>query len=219
MAIDLHPETFAETAESLPTVDGGWQVILADPPWREKPYSWETGSGRSAERHYGTMGIESIVAMGPYLKPKIARNAMLFMWVTWPFLMHAPEVASAWGFRYSSDAWIWVKGQVREQAPVIAPSGLAYPVGPTLDLRYGRGHTTRKATEPCLLFRRGAGIPRASMGVGDVIVDWPEGRHSRKPAEQYQKIEQFLGPGLRCLELFSRPPAHPGWAVWGNEAE
>jgi N6-adenosine-specific RNA methylase IME4 len=218
VATALHDETTAESASTIPIIPNGWQVILADPPWREEPFSWTTGSGRSVERHYGTMTIESMMDMGATVKQRAARDSMLFLWVTWPYLQKAFDVASAWGFRYSSNAWVWVKGEARERAPVIAPSGLAYPVGPTLDIRYGRGHTTRKGTELCLLFRRGAGVPRVSGGVGDVLLAWPEGRNSRKPDAQYKQIESFLGSGLRCIELFARPPHAAGWTVWGNEA-
>jgi N6-adenosine-specific RNA methylase IME4 len=153
------------------------------------------------------MTVDSILEMGATVKQRAASHAMLFLWVTWPFLNRAEEVAKAWGFRYSSDAWVWVKG---------TGNGFRGRMG--LDIRWGRGHTTRKGTEVCLLFRRGAGIARASMGVGDVILSWPEGRHSRKPVEQYEKIEEFLGPGLRRIELFARPPARAdNWEVWGNE--
>ena len=165
------------------------------------------------------MAIEDIVAMGATVKQRAARDSMLFLWVTWPFLNRADEVANAWGFRYSSNAWTWVKGEVEEQSPVVSMNGLAYPVPPALKLRHGRGHTTRKATEVCLLYRRGNGVPRASMSVSDVILEAPDGRHSRKPEEQYRRIEEFLGPGLRRLEMFARPPARAAnWAVWGNES-
>jgi N6-adenosine-specific RNA methylase IME4 len=211
---DLHAETFADTAATIPEVAGGHQVWLADPPWREQPYSWVTGSGRSVERHYGTMTIESLVAMGEHVRRKSAKDALLFLWVTWPYLEQCFDVAHAWGFRYSSNAWIWVKGATNGFVGV--PQGL--------DLRYGRGHTTRKATEVCLLFRRGSGVKRLSGGVGDVILSWPEGRNSRKPIEQYRKIADFVGEAsaVRCIELFARAP-HPyqdaGWRVWGNEAK
>lgn len=216
----LHGRTTAESAATIPETPGGWQVWLADPPWREEPFSWATGSGRAVERHYGTMTIDSIKEMGPYIKARSAPNAMLFLWVTWPFLMHAPEVAKEWGFRYSSNAWVWVKGHAAggmERGP-LAGDGHIYQT-PRLDLRHGRGHTTRKATEICLLFRRGAGVPRASMAVSDVLLSWPEGRNSRKPVEQYQRIEDFLGPGLRRIELFARKPHRAeDWEVWGSEA-
>jgi N6-adenosine-specific RNA methylase IME4 len=215
VATELLPQTTAATAESIPVVEGGLQVWLADPPWYEKPYSVETGSNRAVDRHYGTMPLEEIHAMGKIIKARSAPHAMLFLWLTWPHLQNAMEVAKSWGFRYSSNAWVWVKGQA-DNLSVGEVDKLGAPI---LNLRHGRGHTTRKATELCLLFRRGQGIPRADRGVSDVLLAWPEGRNSRKPEEQYARIETFLGPGHRCIELFARKPHRaPGWTVWGNEA-
>ena len=46
------------------------------------------------------------------------------------------------------------------------------------------------------------------------MVETRKREHSRKPDEQYAKIERLYdGP---YLELFARR-ARPGWDVWGNE--
>ena len=46
----------------------------------------------------------------------------------------------------------------------------------------------------------------------------PVQQHSRKPDDQYRKIERLF-PGRRYLELFARRKGRPGWDYWGNEVE
>jgi N6-adenosine-specific RNA methylase IME4 len=47
------------------------------------------------------------------------------------------------------------------------------------------------------------------------LIKAPSREHSRKPDEQYDRIERLVnGP---YLELFARQ-AWPGWSSWGNEA-
>ena len=59
-----------------------------------------------------------------------------------------------------------------------------------------------------------AGKPkRLSAAVRQLIVA-PRREHSRKPDEQYERIEA-LCPGPR-LELFARH-RRPGWTAWGNQ--
>jgi N6-adenosine-specific RNA methylase IME4 len=54
-----------------------------------------------------------------------------------------------------------------------------------------------------------------SKGVRQLIVE-PRREHSRKPDEQYPRIEALVeGPRL---ELFARHQ-RPGWDVWGNQTD
>jgi hypothetical protein len=109
----------------------------------------------------------------------------------------------AWGFRYSSVAFTWVK--TNPKAPVLFLDHRSFHIG--------LGHTTRKNAEFCLLGRRGS-PKRLSKAVRELIIA-PRREHSRKPEEAYARIEQFCaGPRL---ELFGRQ-TRLGWEVWGNEA-
>lgn len=58
-----------------------FQVILADPPWVFKTYS-EKGQGRSAERHYPTMGTDAICALP--VADLADTDCTLFLWATMP---------------------------------------------------------------------------------------------------------------------------------------
>jgi N6-adenosine-specific RNA methylase IME4 len=78
----------------------------------------------------------------------------------------------------------------------------------------GLGYTTRKASEPCLLGRRGS-PPRLSRDIVDVILA-PVREHSRKPDEFYERVEQFA-PGP-YLNLFARE-RRQGWDAWGDERD
>jgi N6-adenosine-specific RNA methylase IME4 len=169
-------------------------VILADPPWAYKAWDTKTNQGRTAESYYPTMNVDRIGD----LDIPAADNCALFLWATWPCLPDALAVMDAWGFTYKTIAWTWAK---------LNRSGLGF--------HFGMGYYTRANTEPCLLAVKG-NMPVATHDVQALIVS-PVREHSRKPDEQYGKIER-LYPDVLKLELFARRP-RPGWAVWGNEVE
>lgn len=179
---------------------GGYRVIYADPPWNYRTYTL-TSSTRSARRHYPTMAIEDIKALP--VRKAAARDCHLFLWTTWPHLVQALDVMSAWGFRYSSNAFTWVKLR-RQAADVMFMTRDDFPML--------LGRTTRKNTELCLLGRRGS--PRRLAGDIPELVISPLRQHSRKPDEIRDLIRRYAeGP---YLEMFSRSSA-PGWDAWGLE--
>jgi N6-adenosine-specific RNA methylase IME4 len=73
----------------------------------------------------------------------------------------------------------------------------------------------RAGHEHYLLGRRGRfRAPRpGTLPLG--VIHAPRRRHSEKPEELQDRIEQTY-PGLRYLEMFARRP-RPGWTVWGME--
>ena len=80
-----------------------YKVIYADPPWkyRNKP------NGRSPEEHYQTMPIEDICALP--VQELADKDCALFMWVTLPFLRDCFKVIDAWGVKYKTVAFVWIK--------------------------------------------------------------------------------------------------------------
>jgi N6-adenosine-specific RNA methylase IME4 len=80
----------------------------------------------------------------------------------------------------------------------------------------GSGYTTRKNFEVAWLGRIGQ-PRRADKGVPALIVA-PRREHSRKPDEQYERIERFVGPGKILVELFARQ-CRPGWHAWGDQLD
>jgi N6-adenosine-specific RNA methylase IME4 len=170
----------------------GAGAILVDAAWNEVTWSLK-GQGRSPSQKYRCLSVNEIAALP--VASIAARDCWLFSWAPAQHLANAIRVMEAWGFEYSSTAFVWVK---------LRKDGSGYVIG--------QGHTTRKGTEICLLGKRGK-PSRNSKGVRELIVA-PRREHSRKPDEQYQRIEQYCdGP---YVELFARTQ-RPGWIAWGNE--
>lgn len=149
--------------------------------------------------HYIT--TETVVLKDIPVASVAAKDAALFMWVVDSHIDQAIELAAAWGFGLKTKAFTWVKTTKNDKPKI------------------GMGYWTRKQTEMCLLFTRGK-PKRLGMGVRelievDEIIREPRREHSRKPDEQYPRIEALLdGP---YLELFARQ-SRPGWSSWGNES-
>lgn len=171
-----------------------YDIILADPPWKFETWS-DKGKNRSAENYYSTMTVNELSKL---IIPA-AGNAVLFMWAIWPMLPQALELIDTWGFNYKTIAWVWVKANKR---------GMGFFTG--------LGYYTRANTEPCLLATRGKPLKPENRSIQALIYS-PIRQHSRKPDEQYQKIES-LYPSKRYLELFARYN-HSGWDAWGNQVK
>lgn len=195
----------------LPRVDGGFACVLADPPWHFRARTalqvgnWT--SRRDAEKHYSVMGIDDIAALP--VKDIVAKDAHLFMWITGPILVEGKHLSimKAWGFRPSAIAFTWVKLKKSHNPLQLR----VLPIDKT-DLHTGLGLTTRKNAEFCILGRRGS-ARRNAKDVREIILA-PVREHSRKPDEQYERIERYCdGP---FVELFARA-TRPGWHSWGNQ--
>lgn len=187
-----------------------YRAILADPPWSFRSYAAcvNPESGRHVERHYQTMTLEAIKAL-PIKDLAHPDGCHLFLWTTGPSLPFAFDVIKAWGFRYSTIGFNWIKlkrsfnpDQLRV-LPMIAA-----------DLHTGLGFTTRKNSEPCLLARRG-NARRIAKDVREIILA-PVREHSRKPDEVHERIERYCeGP---YLELFARQ-RRKGWTCRGDQVD
>jgi N6-adenosine-specific RNA methylase IME4 len=175
------------------TVGGGrYGVIYADPPWR---YDMKRGGG-VAERHYPTMTADDICTLD--VPALAASDCALFLWSTFPQLPAALRVIKAWGFRYKTAAFVWLKTNRK--------AGTWF---------FGMGFWTRSNAEVCLLATRGH-PKRRHKGIHQFIIS-PVREHSRKPDEARGRIEALMGDVPR-IELFARERA-PGWDAWGNEVE
>lgn len=179
---------------ALPVTEGGWSTIVADPPWS---YSDRLpGPGRGAVKHYETMGLAEIAALGPEVAAAAARDAHLYLWCTNGFIEEAHEIVRAWGFRTDNKQIItWVK-MTNDGARV----------------RIGMGRNFRNATEHCIFATRGR-LPVLRRNAPNVLFA-PRGAHSAKPQEFYDTVVS-MSPGPR-LELFSRT-VREGFQGWGYE--
>ena len=172
-----------------------YDVILADPPWSFSVWNAKK-SPKHVSHHYPEMSALDIQLLP--IEDFSAENCALFLWTTWPNLDAGMITIDQWGFTYRTIAWVWVKAN---------KSGMGFFTG--------MGYYTRSNTEPCLLAVRGT-MPVARHDIQALIYS-PVREHSRKPDDQYRKIEA-LYPGMKYLELFARRK-RPGWDAWGNEVE
>ena len=167
-----------------------YKVIYADPPWQyhNKP------QGKGPEDHYQTMPLEDICALP--VKELADKDCALFMWVTLPFLLDCFKVIDAWGFKYKTVAFVWIK-QNRVNDGIF----------------WGMGMWTRSNAELCIIATKGRPKRRAA-NIHQVIISHVR-EHSRKPDETRIRIEELMGD-VPKIELFARE-SPPGWDVWGNE--
>lgn len=165
----------------------GFEVIVADPPWRFASNS-EAKPGRNALRHYRCMTDDEIAAMP--VRDWSARDALLFLWTTGPMRERSMRIPRAWGFRYVSEV-IWIKDRI------------------------GTGYWSRGQHETLMICRRGKfPCPKPTLFPSSVIYA-PRREHSRKPDDVQDTIDRRL-PDTRKLEIFARQ-ARPGWTAWGDE--
>lgn len=190
---------------------GFYRAIVADPPWHFRARTalqmsnWT--SRRDAEKHYAVMGVDDIAALP--VKDLAHRDAHLFLCATGPCLRQAFDVMEAWGFRYSTVAFTWVKLKRRHD-----PNQLRVLPTAEGDLHVGLGLTTRKNAEFVLLGRRGS-PRRVSKKVREIILS-PVREHSRKPDEIFERVTRYCGGPY--LELFARQQ-RLGWDSWGDEID
>lgn len=188
-------EDKAEGIIPLPTVEGGFQTILADPPWQFKNRTGKVAPEHKRLGRYSTMTLDEIKALP--VADVTAPNAHLYLWVPNALLPEGIATMEAWGFRYVSNV-IWAKRR-KDGGP---------------DGR-GVGFYFRNVTEPILFGVKGSmrTLPPARSQVN--MIETRKREHSRKPDEQYDFIER-CSPGP-YLEMFARYP-QPGWHVWGDES-
>ena len=182
-----------------------FSCILADPPWAFRTFSGENMTPhRSAEDHYSTIDLAGLKDLP--VADVAAKDCALFMWIVDSHLAEALELGAAWGFTFKTVAFIWLKSRMVDQMDLF--------LGDVPDPAISFGYWTRKQGEICLLFTRGR-VSRLSKGVRQVIINRKR-EHSRKPDEQYARIEALVdGPRL---EMFART-AWPGWTAWGNQTD
>jgi len=162
-------------------------VIYADPPWRFKPYSVETGMDRAADNHYPTMTVDDIAD----IKPPAAPDCALFLWTTSPFLEHALRIMVQWGFQYKT-TYYWCKP------------------GP------GTGYWSQMDQVETLLVGTRGSVPAPAPGTQPPQYH-VTGRqaHSSKP-DHFADMIAIMFPTTPKLEMFARR-RRDGWTTHGNE--
>ncbi len=193
---------------AIPTTPGGFNVVLADPPWE---YSNKASVG-AARAEYPTMSLARLRSLP--VSSVAAVDSVLFLWTTGPMLIVAGALVKAWGFEYKNVFVAWEK---------LTKKGKKV---------YGPGNHSRGGAEYLFVATRGRySYSRLRGSEGDRSIDavWrghcgaPPGTksHSRKPDEQYEWIQRYLKDDMKDvpkLELFARR-RREGWSSWGEGLE
>lgn len=174
-----------EQNKQLEWPKGKYRVIYADPPWK---YGDERSGMGGAADQYDLMELEDIKALP--VADLAEDDAVLFMWATAPLMREAWEVLDAWGFKYKTQ-FIWNKCKG--------------PVGNYISVRH----------EHLILATKGSCTPDVTDRPNSVQTIERTGRHSAKPEEFRQLIEQLYTYGNK-IELFTRKKVE-GWVGYGNE--
>ena len=168
-----------------------YDVIYADPPWR---YQDKKCNGACA-LHYDTMKIQDIKDLP--VKELAAKDCVIFMWITYPMLKEGIELMEAWGFKYKTIGFQWIKLNKK--------NGQKF---------FGLGRWTRGNTEACFIGVRGK--PSRKSNSVSQIIEATIKEHSQKPGIVRKKIKELMGDDLNYIELFARQNIS-GWDCWGNE--
>ena len=180
------------------------KLVYADPPWQFVVRSRDTGLGRAPDAHYPTMPTAAICKLP--VADRLAKDALLVMWVYDPMLPDAFKLAEAFGFeKFITVEFRWIKstdGQLR-----------LFAEGERLNFGLGY-HTRGGGCEEAWLFKRGKGLPVLRHDIRKEFFA-PVREHSRKPDEVAKWLVDLYG-GVPRLEMFSRT-RRPGWENFGNE--
>lgn len=172
-----------------------YKVILIDCPLS---YNDKASAGeRGAEFKYPTMTDEALLKLP--ISQIADDDCALLLWATMPRLEFAFDLIKAWGFKYKTVCFQWLK--MNKKA--------------TNTLFTGMGNWSRANGELVLLATRGK-PKRASASVHSVVMT-PIEAHSKKPKEIHRRIEQLFGDVSR-VELFAREET-AGWTSLGNGLE
>lgn len=196
MAIrEVKRATLSTRIAALPA--GTFRVIYADPPWK---YGDERGglekADTAAASHYPTMATTAICELtggdGRTVRELAQKDAVLFMWATFPLLEDGLAVMKAWGFDYKT-AFVWDKERSN--------------IGNYHDARAELLMIGVRGSCPIEIDTR----PRQVQAIA-------RGKHSAKP-EAFRALIDAMYPTGPRVELFRRGVAPDGWVIWGNESE
>ena len=187
-------------------LDKKYKIIYAAPPWEYSDVmTWKIMAG-GVSHHYKTMDIEAIKALP--IANIADDDCILFLWATFPNLQWGLDVIKAWGFKYKTLGFSWIKLNKKDGKPW-----------------FGIGHYTKSNCEVCLIGVKGKSL-KASDKVSSVVMTPREG-HSKKPDIIRDKIVELCGD-LPRIELFARDRGDKdlfggnrmdGWDTWGNEVK
>ena len=143
------------------------------------------------QNHYPTLKPKELMALP--INEMLEDNALVFMWVSSPFLEKAIRIGKAWKLKYATIGFVWDK------------------------IKSVPGNYTMSQIEICLIFKKGnIPKPRGARNIEQFYCKMKR-EHSRKPEEIRTRIEKMF-PTQSKLEMFARTQ-YEGWDSWGNEVD
>ncbi len=204
-----------------------YNCILADPGWSYGDDLEMSSVKRGSASQYDCMSVSDICGMGVKQDGQqvirmlgddynIADTALLWLWVTNPFLIDGSgtSVCRAWGFEPKTLV-TWLKADLGALRTV--PK-----------IHFGMGRYTRGCTEHLIIAARGEATSLITDHSQRNLLIEPARAHSQKPDATYALIEKVQGykparnlilygdDSTRRLELFARQ-RREGWTSVGNE--
>jgi N6-adenosine-specific RNA methylase IME4 len=185
-----------------------YNVIYADPAWEyskgvyQKFRPINQGKNRLINDFYKTMPMAEMKLLP--IQSISDKDCALFMWFTYSHFDKAMELCNAWGFKYKTIAFVWLKMSCN--AKVLSNIG-AWTMGNTEAvliatkgnmLKHKKRNDIKQIVMPNTDLRKRGG-----------------NRHSQKPNDVRERIELLFGDVPR-IELFARQN-YEGWDAWGNE--
>lgn len=93
--------------QPLPTIEGGFGTLLADPPWAFRTYDGKRQTPhrdhRGAGDHYAVTETHELCSLP--VSDVAAKDAALFMWVVDSHFPDALALGAAWGFEFKTCAF------------------------------------------------------------------------------------------------------------------
>lgn len=184
----------------LPIILGGrnmkkYGLVYPDPPSK---YPGEDSRSRKLKitPPYPTMSYEELASLP--VRDIASKDCALAMWATGPMMEQAIKLIEAWGFRFITVLFVWVKTNPLQNTLNYKPACWTMP-----NAEY-------------LLFGK-IGHPKRIQEDIKQIVFAPIAGHSAKPPIFRDKLVNLFGDVPR-IELFARSKA-PGWDAIGNEID
>ncbi len=182
----------------FPRNSGLYEIIYVDPPWKyndKLKLSGDKISRGGAESHYSCLTPADIKALP--VQSISTKDSVLLLWSTYPQLPVAISVLDAWGFKYITVLWTWIK---------LTKTGKVF---------MGMGHYSRANPEIVLLGKRGKGVSVRRHNIKNVQFH-TRLSHSEKP-DLFRELSFELFAPSRGIELFARKDVGVPWDCWGEE--
>jgi N6-adenosine-specific RNA methylase IME4 len=228
-------------------LNGGFPIIYTDNPW-----DYDNNQNNDPARGgipYKQMKISDLCNMGELVQSVAAKDCALFMWATVPKIPEALACMNAWGFKFITVPFVWVK--LNETGEVWRPDEKLTVINKTGDivgqlnpkdivlkggLVSGLGYYTNTNIEFCMLGKRGSPkrvarnvkqlvfepVPDGEESVDfmeTVSVEAPRLKPHSKKPEEVADRIKILMGDIPGLELFGRPPKRKGWLKLGYEID